>query len=529
MLRLIAILSLLAAPNFGSAAVQTLPTYSLDWVQQFGTSDWDQAFGVSADNTGNVYVTGETAGSLESLNAGLYDGYFATFDNHGTALQTTQFGSPGNDVGTSVSADGLGNVFVGSYTQSPLGGPNNGGYRGQLFDLAPDGTQQWRRFIGPAPTYAYGVSADGQGNAYVAGYTAATLNEANAGGYDAFVTKYNSSSNALWTHQFGTPTQDQAYGVASDGVNSVYVTGSTLGSLGGANAGGYDAFLTKYDASGNVQWTQQLGSTGNDIAQGVSADHSGRVYVVGNTSGLLGGGTNFGLSDAFISNYNSAGALQWTKQFGTSGNDFANGVATDARGNIFVVGATQGSLGGPSAGGYDAFLSEFNVSGQLLWTQQFGTDGDDMATAVSVNGIGEVFVTGNTTGSLGGPNAGSYDVWLARFSLPVIKGDFNRDGVVDSSDIVAMLSALNNLPNYETSKDLSASDLISLGDFNGDNQVNNADLQGFLNFLLSGGASVQSVPEPAGFVLLALGGLLIAEAAKRRKLSVPKISASAKN
>ncbi|HTQ40002.1 MAG TPA: SBBP repeat-containing protein [Pirellulales bacterium] len=512
--RLNAALVFLCCLSAVSGIAQAATPYSMDWLEQFGTSAWDQAYGVSADGTGNVYVTGETAGSLGGTNAGFYDAFDAKYNIQGVAQQTTQYGDTGSDVGTGISADSLGNVFVAGYSQGPLNGPNNGGFQAQLSNYTPAGTLQWSQYIGPVQTYAYGVSADGQGNAYIAGYTTGSLNQPNAGGYDAYVAKYDSTGNALWTHQFGTSAQDQALGVAADGANSVYVTGSTQGSLGGTNAGGYDAFVRKYDAAGNLQWTQQLGSAGNDIAEAVAAK-SGCLYIVGNTSGSLGG-TNAGLADAFISKFSSAGVLQWTKQFGTSGNDYADGVAADANGNVFVVGYTQGALGGTNVGGYDAFLSEFNAAGNLQWTQQLGSPGNDFATSVSVDGFGHVFVAGDTTGSLGGTNAGSYDAWLARFSPVPMLGDFNRDGVVDSADINAMMAALTNLSNYTTDYDLSPAQLLAIGDFNGDGVITNADLQGLLKALIDDSWQYQPVPEPASFLLLAMAGALCLWERKRR-------------
>jgi hypothetical protein len=484
-------------------AAGSVAPYTADWIQQFGTADWDQAHGVSADGTGNIYVAGETTGSLGGTNAGQYDAFISSFNVQGGAQGSTQFGTPGTDIGTGVAADGTGNVFVSGYSQGSVGGS----YQAILNNYTPSGILHWSKSIGPPQTYAYGVAANGRGSAYVTGYTTASLNEPNAGGYDGFVAKYDEYGNAVWTHQFGTSSQDQAYGVATDGANGIYVAGSTLGSLGGANAGGYDAFLRKYDAAGNVQWMTQLGTSGDDIAQAVAANKLGSVFVVGNTTGSLGG-TNAGLADAFVSKYNSAGILQWSKQLGTAANDYATGAAADAHGNVFVVGYTQGSLAAPNAGGSDAFLSEFNSFGQQLWTEQFGTPGNDLATSISLDGFGHVFVAGSTTGSLSGTNAGSYDAWVARFSPVLMPGDFNRDGVVDTADIPAMLTALADLNAYEAKYDLSPSELQIIGDINGDKAVTNADFQALLNTIILEGQTVQNVPEPASLWMLACGGLL---------------------
>ena len=82
------------------------------------------------------------------------------------------------------------------------------------------------------------------------------------------------------------------------------VTGSTTGNLGGPNAGGADAFISKYDASGTLQWNRQLGTSGRDLSHGVSADGLGSVYISGYTAGSLAG-PNAGHYDAFISKYDA--------------------------------------------------------------------------------------------------------------------------------------------------------------------------------------------------------------------------------
>jgi len=83
-------------------------------------------------------------------------------------------------------------------------------------------------------------------------------------------------------------------------------------------------------------------------------------------------------------------------------------------------------------------------------------------------------------------------------------GDFNEDGHVDSADIAAMEAALTNPTAYENTYGLSAADLVTIGDFNGDGAFTNADLQGFLNYLKAGSGSTSTVPEPGSLLLLGL-------------------------
>jgi len=108
--------------------------------------------------------------------------------------------------------------------------------------------------------------------------------------------------------------------------------------------------------------TYQLAT--NDYANGVATDSSGNVYVTGGTYGGLDGNSNQGNADLFVVKYNSSGTKQWTKQLGTSKHDRARGVVTDSSGNVYVSGDTYGRLdGNTSAGNADLFVVKYNSSG----------------------------------------------------------------------------------------------------------------------------------------------------------------------
>ena len=205
---------------------------------------------------------------------------------------------------------------------------------------------EWIRQLGTsAREDNHGVSADGLGNVYVSGYTQGSLQGTNIGARDAFVAKYDSAGSRLWIKQLGSTVDDRGWGVSADSVGNVYLAGTTGGSLQGTNLGSTDAFLTKYDAAGTLLWTRQLGSTVNDDGRNIYADGAGNVYISGFTSGSLQG-TNVGLTDAFVSKYNSTGALQWTRQLGTTSTDYSYGVTADAIGNVYISGTTSGSFQG---------------------------------------------------------------------------------------------------------------------------------------------------------------------------------------
>ncbi len=165
-----------------------------------------------------------------------------------------------------------------------------------------------------------------------------------------------------------------------------------------------------------ISWLREFGGL---HAQGtaVAADATG-VYVGGLTSGTLPGQRSAGGSDAFVEKYTSGGRLVWTRQFGSSGDDGATAIAADATG-VYVGGLTSGTLPGQrSAGSSDAFVEKYTPGGRLVWARQFGSSRDDRANALAVAG-GLVYVAGTAHGTL--PRAGnititSYTSFVASFN-----------------------------------------------------------------------------------------------------------------
>ncbi len=228
-----------------------------------------------------------------------------------------------------------------------------------LAKYASDGTQQWIRQFGSAnDDQGTGVAVDSSDNAYITGTTGGSLNGSNAGADDVFLAKYDSDGNQQWISQFGSDNSDVGIGVAVDGSGNAYISGLTGGSLIGSNAGGEDVFLAKYDSGGNQQWIRQFGSANIDRSADVAVDGSGNIYICGSTLGNLNGG-NAGGWDAFVAKYDNDGNQQWISQFGSAGDDRGNSAAVDGSGNTYVTGFTGGSLDGSNAGLADVFLAKY--------------------------------------------------------------------------------------------------------------------------------------------------------------------------
>ena len=114
----------------------------------------------------------------------------------------------------------------------------------------------------------------------------------------------SSTTSISWVKQFGTSSDDFSNYLSIDSSENIYIVGTTTGKLNGNNNfGGDDIFLIKYDNSGNIKWTRQIGSTDNDSGMRVSVDSSNNVYITGYVKGSLDNNTYISNRDSFLIKY----------------------------------------------------------------------------------------------------------------------------------------------------------------------------------------------------------------------------------
>jgi Beta-propeller repeat len=443
---------------FASAPFTPAAAQDLLWARQAGTTASEKGTDVAADSAGNVSIAGFTRGSLGGPNAGSADAFVTRYDSAGRLLWTRQIGTSRHDQADGVAADSAGNTYVTGVTDGSLGGTSAGDGDVFLAKYDASGRLLWTRQIGTA-AFEWGndVEVDGAGNAYIVGHTRGGLGGPSAGGFDVFLVKYDAAGRLLWTRQIGTGAWDVGEGVAVDNAGNAYITGSTEGSLGGPNAGDKDVFLAKYDASGALLWTRQTGTAAVDVGFGVALDSAGNAYVAGYTFGSLGG-PNAGAGDVLLAKYDASGTNLWIHQTGSAAIDQATGVAVDSAGNAYISGRTMGSLGGPIAGFADALVAKYDASGTMLWTRQFGTRSIDEGFAVAVDSAGNAYITGRTSGSLGGPSAGDADYFLAKYGEAICYADCDQStgvGVLDMFDFLCFQKAFVNSEPYACDCDTS--------------------------------------------------------------------------
>jgi hypothetical protein len=308
---------------------------------------------------------------------------------------------------------------------------------------------------GTTTDYGHRIAVDDTGNTYIIGRTnsanfpttTGAYQAANAGGYDAFVTKFDSSGNLVYSTYLGGTGSDYGYGIAVDNTGNIYITGytnsanfpTTPGAYQTANAGGYDAFVTKFDSSGNLVYSTYLGGTSGEYVNGIAVDDTGNTYITGFTNSANFPTTpgayqtaNAGGWDAFVTKFDSSGNPVYSTYRGGTGTDYGNGIAVDDTGNTYITGQTDsanfpttpGAYQTANAGGTDAFVTKFDSSGNPVYSTYLGGSGaNDIGAGIAVDDTGNTYITGQTNsanfpttpGAYQTANAGGADAFVTKF------------------------------------------------------------------------------------------------------------------
>jgi len=428
-------LGIMAALLVAGLTVLTLKAASAQtdfWARQFATSFAEDAMGVTIDDASNIYVVGQTGGVLpgQTRGGGSSDAYVVKYDGDGNELWVRQFGGVGEDSALAGAVDSIGNLYV--VGQSPGELPGRlfvGGLSGAFVrKYAADGDELWSRQFGTrVSAKANGVAVDTAGNVYVAGQVEGALpGQHHFGHNDAFVRAYDSSGNELWTRQFGAQGGDFALDVAVDEEGSAYVVGWSRREVqqpGRPDGVEMIAFVRKYDQEGINIWDVRIEGSGPARANGASVDEAGNLYVGGWISGALPGQVQVGETDPFVRKYDRNGVEVWTRQFGTDDEDRAEGIDVDGDGNLYVVGWTRGRFPGQAGLGEldfyvrtDAFVTRFDSDGREQWTRQFGTKEPQLSKGVVADDSGNLYVVGQTAGRIfGETHHGTFDAFVVKF------------------------------------------------------------------------------------------------------------------
>ncbi len=456
----------------------------IGWAQTWGGLDEDEGIDVAIDDDGNSYVTGffrntvdfdPGTGVVERTSLGSSDVFLCKFNPQSELEWVRTWGSTSGDRGYGVAVDDSGTVLVTGHFQATTD-----------FDPGP-GTEN-RTPVGSTDAYLSAFSGDGDfygvstwggttgdgglavvtdgPDAYVTGTFSGTVdfdwdpvdveNRTSNGSNDIFILKAVGEGDFGWVQTWGGTAGDEGEAVAVDSSGNVYISGNAKGYSvdfdpdpvdtdykdGGANSW---AFISKFDSTGDYQWSGRWGNNSDTNAAGVAVDGSDNVYVVGHfiwydtdlDPDPVGEDIkiNMGDADSYMSKFDTTGDYIWGLHWGGADEDRAIGIASNSAGDIFVSGHFETSADlDPDAVdvdthtgfGYNVFLSKFDTSGDYVWGKSWGVMGEARGRGVATNATGISWITGWFQGSsidfdpdpVGEdvhPSNGNHDVFLSKF------------------------------------------------------------------------------------------------------------------
>ncbi len=292
----------------------------------------DKAYAVTVDASGNVYVTGESDGGASKM-----DALTVKYDPLGKELWTARYNNGAvnkKDVGYAIGLSPAGDVVY-------VAGETDGGSASKndfliIAYATSNGSQLWATtYNGPSNKVdkTYSLVVDNAGNVIVTGESDGGTTKT-----DYATVKYTGGAGggsvvAGWPQRYNQANKkDYAFAVTVDGTNNVYVTGASESSTKS------DYATVKYDASGVQQWATTYNSfaSKNDIAYALTVDGSGNVYVTGASEGSVS------KYDYATVKYNSSGVQQWETRYNGGKNDYARSIVScDAEAAVFVTGGSE--------------------------------------------------------------------------------------------------------------------------------------------------------------------------------------------
>lgn len=332
---------------------------------QHGGSGIDLGLSVALVGSFHVFVGGYTnsATLFGQSSLGGNDAALIRFGRiTGLAISANRFGTSASDAINGLAGNGSNLLVAGASTGSLDGNSNLGQEDAFLSKRNSAGAQIWTKASATASSDS-GMSAafDVNGNAYVAGSTRSSLAGTNAGSGDIFFSRYDTNGNVTLQKQLGTNLNDVANCIKVDTSGNIYLAGYTGGGLGGEVAqGSADAFVMKLDNTGNVLWTRLFGGSGVEIANALDVDSAGNIWIAGYSAGTIGEHTNAGGLDAFVTQYNANGDLLGTTYLASSGEEQVFGLALGSGGEAYVTGYTWGRLGESRFGDADIFIAKIS-------------------------------------------------------------------------------------------------------------------------------------------------------------------------
>lgn len=414
---------------------------AIHWQNNLGGKNNDFAYATTPTSDGGYVIVGSTNNSNDGdvpsskALANSSDIWVVKLNNWGEIVWSKTFGGTKDDVATDVLETKDKSILVVATTLSTDGEAVGNGSRGGiiLLNLRADGAIIWRKVF--ASGYNAGEIAFTRADAnskpsikptadggYILGASITPINTS-----DFWLSKLNATGDIQWTKTFGTSQNDWMNEVIICADGGFLMLGGTEASnneITGAGKGFIDIYVIKVDALGKLLWQKALGGTNLDIAFSAIETSDNGYMVVGETNSSNGEMTpNLGQKDGFLLKFANNGNLIWKVLTGGDDIDGLYTIRKTTDGKIFAMGSSSSVIGKvkPKGPVGDMWLVNIENSGIITSHTMFGGADADIARGAFPTADGGFIIAGNSDSVDGNliDNKGSTDFWAVKVGNPL--------------------------------------------------------------------------------------------------------------
>jgi len=349
---------------------------NMEWYQIHGGTESDGASSL-IETTDGKYVL---AGSTSSFGAGESD-FWLVKTNPGENVEwSRKYGGPDKDWASSLVESSDGGYAIAGYTWSFGAGKADF----WLVKTDASGEMEWSKtYGGTEHDYAYSLIATSDGGYAIAGYT----NSFDVENPDFWLVKTDASGNMEWNKTYEGPDFEYAYSLIATSDGGYALAGSTFY----FGFGGYDVWLVKTDASGEMEWSRTYGGISEEHAYSVVETSDGGYAIAGERRNI-----NPDESDFWLIKTDEFGNMEWNRTYGGTGDERASSLVDTSDGGYILAG---GSL-----------LVKTDGAGNMEWNRTYGGIFHESVSALIATSDGGYAIAG----SIDSFDAGGEDFWLVK-------------------------------------------------------------------------------------------------------------------
>jgi hypothetical protein len=457
-----------------------LPLHSfsqvIEWQNTIGGSGYDSFNSISQTLDGGYilggYSNSNISGDKTEASNGVYDFWIVKIDSIGVIQWQNTIGGSENDYLSSISQTSDEGYILGGYSKSNISGDktevSNGNYDYWIIKIDSSGAIQWQNTIGGsgldiliscAQTIDEGFILSGYSNSNISG----DKTENSVGGLDFWIVKTNSIGAIEWQNTIGGSDEDYLNSSAQTTDSGYILAGYSYSIISGdktENCIGFEDFwMVKVDSTGNVQWDNTIGGTGQDLYCSV-VQTSDDGYVIGgwSNSNISGDKTEncLGSYDYWIVKTNSTGNIQWQNTIGGDASDYLEIITESTEGELLLGGNTYSDISGDktedlNGGAGDFWVVKTDSIGNIQWQNTIGgTHEEDLNAIIICSEVGYI-IGGVSSSDISGDKTeneiGSADYWIIKITddYNLIGGKLFIDSNSNSAQDVGEMPVTNTL------------------------------------------------------------------------------------